>query len=133
MIYLSLLIAGILAGAVNFFYIYLSLPNTPKSDTLSLRENEWTYPIKTWQLALVGYCILGIAGAFLTPVINEILSLKGVKVPITSKDGEQNLLVIFGYGLIFGFSTTRLLTSLSDTILKRILEKINAVQNAGKS
>lgn len=114
---ITLTIAGVMAGLVNFFYTYLSLPIQPKSDPQSFAETDdtWGLPALTWQLAITGYIITGIAGAFLTPLINAILVLKGV-------DGglDKAPMVAFGYGLVFGFSTNRVLSSLANSILAKI-------------
>jgi hypothetical protein len=118
---ITLLTAGVLAGAVNFFIHYLELPFPKKTkDTL---VEEWPRP-KSLILAIVGYIIVGIAGAFLTPLLNALMGLKGY-FP------EQDFLVAFGYGLVFGYSTVRLLRGVMDGILKRldILEKTQKLVN----
>lgn len=121
-----LIIAGVIAGLVNYFYSYLSLPTKPKVETKSLNseEEEWGVPKRTWQLAITGYIIIGIAGALLTPLINEIVGLKGL-----SNDLNPNLPVLFGYGIVFGYSTNRILTSISDNILAKVEKLITAKQN----
>ncbi|WP_339708580.1 M23 family metallopeptidase [uncultured Kriegella sp.] len=119
-----LVLAGITAGLVNYFYTYLSLPTEPtkKDDSVKMTETgkSWGFPALTWQLALTGYIIIGIAGSMLTPLLDAIVGLKG----IDAKFGE-NLLVVFGYGLVFGFTTNQIITSISTSILKKV-EKLFA-------
>lgn len=119
----TLIIAGIMAGGVNFFINYLDLPFLKSANPLT--DDDWPKPKSLW-LALVGYFIVGIVGAFLTPLLNVLVSLKGY-------DPEKNFLIAFGYGLIFGYSTSRLLVSILDSILKRISKIENVQMNIEKS
>jgi hypothetical protein len=117
-----LILSGCLAGAVNFFANYIDLPFTKPKD-LFVSEPPKLKDI--WWIALIGYLIVGIAGSFLTPVINAIVGgLKGLEWIIengTSHPKEPNYLyILFGYGLIFGYSTTRLLIGLLDSIIKKV-------------
>ena len=118
-----LVLSGCLAGAVNFFANYINLPFTkPKDsfveDPLKLKD--------VWWIALIGYLITGIAGSFLTLVINAIVGgLKGLDLVtdihgITNPQDPNYIYILFGYGLIFGYSTTRLLMSLVDSIIKKV-------------
>jgi hypothetical protein len=116
----TLLASGILAGAVNFFVTYLGLPF--QSQTSSLINDEWPRPQKLW-IAILGYIIVGIAGALLTPLINALIGLKGY---FPNKD----FIVAFGYGLIFGYSATKLLVTLLSSVLKKVSNietKVNQV------
>ena len=70
----TLILAGILAGAVNFFVNYLDLPF--KNQGTSLAEDDWPRPKTLW-LAIIGYLVVGTAGAFLTPLLNALIGLKG--------------------------------------------------------
>lgn len=121
---LILIVAGIVAGLVNYFYIYLNLPLEKKktSEQRLIEEDEvqWEIPKLTFWLALLGYFIIGFAGASLTPLINAILDhLKGLNNPIDLKTTNDKW-ILFGYGIVFGFSTNRLLSSISESILARI-------------
>lgn len=114
-----LILSGILAGAVNFFVNYLELP-FPKSN-LKLFEDGWP-KLKTLSVAILGYAIVGIAGSFLTPLINAILSsgLKGLEYVNGKPVNPFFEYILFGYGLVFGYSTTKLLLSVLDSIMKRV-------------
>jgi hypothetical protein len=106
----TLIIAGVMAGGVNFFISYLDLP-FQKTST-NLLEDDWPKPKKLW-LAILGYLLVGTAGAFLTPLINVLVGLKGYYP-------NKDFIVAFGYGLVFGYSTTRLLVGLIDSLLKKV-------------
>ncbi len=68
-----------------------------------------------WWIALLGYVLTGCGGAMLTLTINAIVGgLKGID------DGDHHRLVTFGYALAFGYSATRILAGITDSILKRI-------------
>lgn len=120
MIALTLFFAGILAGTANFFYVYLNLPVIKKdgegfTEVLS-DEERWGMPPLTYKLAFAGYCVIGITGAYLTPLLCLILDLKGR--PIGTAPWDQWYLL--GYGIIFGYSTNRLLGSLVGSLLAKI-------------
>ena len=129
---LTLLLAGVIAGLVNFFANYINL-SFSKPDNL-LRDNPELKDI--WWIALFGYSIVGIAGAFLTPVINAIVGgLKGLELVVVEgstkpKETYYNY-ILFGYGIIFGYSTTRILISLLNSIIKKIAKteaRLNQLQ-----
>ena len=120
----TLIAAGILAGLVNYFYVYLNLPVSKEPNPATLDEGGpgWELPKKTYWLALWGYLIIGIAGSFLTPLIDALVDLKGSPV----KPGELwDNWILLGYGIVFGFSTNRILSSVVGNIIARInvLEK----------
>jgi hypothetical protein len=119
---ITLLIAGIMAGGVNFFVSYLDLPFLKTSNQIA--EVEWPKPKSLW-LAILGYFFVGIVGAFLTPLINVLIGLKGYYP-------NKDFLVAFGYGLVFGYSTTRLLVSLIDSLIKKLSKvesRLKAIEN----
>jgi hypothetical protein len=119
---LILVIAGLLAGAANFFINYLELP-FPKG--VSTLDEDWPKPKKLW-IAVTGYLLVGIIGALLTPLLDALIGLKGY-------DPEKEIMVTLGYGIVFGYCTARLLTSVLDNILKRINsleQKTQALTNA---
>ncbi len=116
-----LIAAGVLAGLVNYFYIYLNLPSERKAVDVATGTEDassWEYPKLTYYLALCGYVVIGLVGAFLTPLLDALITLKGTPMA----DGAE--WVMFGYGLVFGFSANRLLSSVSASILA----KIDAIQ-----
>lgn len=126
-LFIILIVAGIIAGLVHYFYTYLGLPLVPKEEKqlLELLDKKWNnFPELTWELALLGYVIMGIAGAFLTPLINAIIGLKGLNA-----DLNADLLVLFGYGIVFGYSTNRILSSISNSILVKVEKLLAAKQN----
>ena len=117
-------IAGVVAGLVNYYYIYLNLPLDPPQATadkpkglFAIAEVLWEQPHKSYTLALSGYVVIGMAGSFLTPLINEIVTLKG--------NIRTDHWVLFGYGIVFGYGTNRILSN----VLGTILAKINAKDN----
>jgi|GEM_PF-3337316 hypothetical protein len=131
---IPLIIAGVLAGGVNFFVNYIELPFS-KSSFVALIEIP---PLKSiWWIALIGYMVVGIAGAFLAPVVGAIVGgLKGLdwKAGIDGKlhPSDQNYyLIVFGYGLIFGYSASRLLVSLLGNIIKtnsQLQERVSLIE-----
>jgi len=138
--FVSLLLAGIVAGLVNFFTVYVDLPLTKPA---SLVEEEGKKLKDYIVVAILGYIVLGWAGAFLTPLLNEILTLKGLQ-PLPGANGKTHLpefydYTLFGYGLVFGYSTNKLLTSLLDALLKKVatletkLAKTENESKAGKT
>jgi len=114
-----LFLSGLLAGAVNFFVNYLELP-FPKNTLLKDGEGDWPKPRTLWT-AILGYAIVGIAGSFLTPLIDAIIGgLKGLELTNNIPKNPLYNYILFGYGLVFGYSTTRLLLSILDSIIKRL-------------
>ncbi len=107
---ITLLLSGALAGGVNFFVTYLNLPF--KTQDSSLAEEDWPKP-KSLLLAILGYLVVGVAGAFLTPLLNALIGLKGYYP-------DKDFVVAFGYGIVFGYSTTKLLLSILDSLIKKI-------------
>lgn len=111
---ITLLLAGILAGLINLFITYLELPFHNNSTAFLEDEDGWPRPKKLW-IAVLGYLLVGIAGAFLTPLLDALIGLKGYN---TNKD----FLIVFGYGVVFGYSTNKLLVGLLASIIKRLSE-----------
>ena len=129
---LTLLLAGVISGLVNFFANYINLsfskPENLLDDDTKLKD--------IWWIALLGYSIVGIAGAFLTPVINAIFGgLKGLEIVIVNgspgpKEISYNY-ILFGYGIIFGYSTTKILLTLLNSLIKKIAKteaRLNQLQ-----
>jgi GH25 family lysozyme M1 (1,4-beta-N-acetylmuramidase) len=129
---LTLALSGILAGLVNYIIIVkkLQLPNS--TGTFALTALVFNPPVKKsvrffraviaylqkhWEL--VGYMIVGIAGASVVPLFNALFGPIKVDPPSGSSGAlnltvdSKGLLVLFGYGLIFGM--------FANTIFKDIL------------
>lgn len=112
----TLILAGIVAGLVNFFANYVTLPF---SIGRSLLGDEPPKLKDIWYVAVPGYLIVGCAGAFLTPLINALAGTTGLK-GLENTAAPMFKYILFGYGLVFGYSTTRLLLSLLDSLLKKV-------------
>ena len=132
-----LLIAGILAGLVNFFVNDINLPF---GKTVSLTDGAQISLKDIWWVALIGYVIVGCVGSFLTPLVNALVDpLKGLdwlnKTKSTATTSYQTM-VLVGYGLVFGYSTVKLLVGILDIVNKKInnLEaKVAKIQPLGSS
>ena len=119
----TLLLAGTLAGIVNFFTNYVALPfSRPASGALLPDPNKLK---DIWWVAIIGYLAVGITGSLLTPLMNALAGgLKGLDKPTDGSfpaPGSFYYLVLFGYGLVFGYATTRLLISLLDVLSKKVV------------
>lgn len=119
-----LLLAGVLAGFMNYFYVFLNIPverEGGQQGGVNAMAMDWERPNKTYWLALLGYITIGIAGAFLTPLIDAILDgLKGLEAAESEKEIYSSYWVLFGYGIMFGFGANRILTSVLNQVLKRV-------------
>jgi len=130
-IILTLVLAGIIAGSIQYYLVKGVIQDT--SAATGLAEGETDQPI-TWKTTLkeiFPYWVIGIAGAFLTPLIHEIASggLMGIDVfkkyaacifkgePKCNKPDSWNYMVLFGYGIVFGYSCVRLIKSISSLII----------------
>jgi len=128
-----LLLAGILAGLVNYITVFkrLPMPETPPSMLRSMlimnpppARPRWLFWKKLlafcrshWEIA--GYCIVGIAGALLCPLVNALVGpLKGFSEDCPPEGCKR--LILFGYGFVFGICTTRLLKGVMDIVLGRL-------------
>lgn len=110
---ITLLLAGLLAGTVNYFVNYIEIDFSKSEKELLQREEN------PWWVHLLGYLVVGVSGAFLTPLINAILdNLKGISEIIDLNN--EGILILFGYGLIFGYSATQLFSSLTKRIINVI-------------
>lgn len=118
--YTTLILAGLLAGVVNFFANFINLPFS-KPPAL---DGDPPLLKDVWWIAMIGYAIIGIAGAYLTPLINALVGgLKGLYIILDPQHPENRQLdtsVLFGYGLVFGYSANRLLVGILDAIIKKI-------------
>jgi endonuclease I len=139
----TLLIAGIIAGLIQYFVDFKGLPlyEPPRPSSLDGNEkpSDWAvfynWVKNHWQF--FGYLTIGIAGAFLTPLINEMISggLSGLlefkeyaKCSLLWKEGQPDCigpnnwyyLILFGYGIIFGYSSVRIIRSIGSLIIGNI-------------
>ena len=98
---LVLLFAGVLGGMASFFTSYIELPTPEGVEGYVFVRMK---PALTWQVALIGYSMLGIVGAVLTPLIHALVNgLPGLTNNITANA------VLLGYGVLFGFFAVKLL------------------------
>lgn len=135
-----LILAGIIAGLMQFFADYKGLPLYPQSATQGEGfdsepekgrwEKLYDFVRKHWQF--FGYIVIGIAGAFLVPVIGQFVELKGIKEYLNCIDGipaticfaqDWYLLVVLGYGIILGYSSVRLIRSLGSFLLGNVTKR----------
>lgn len=122
--------SGILAGAVNFFLNYVELPVAKPAAAPAMETAAATDPwpqIRTIGIAIAGYLTVGIAGAALVPLVNALVTLGGLGKQLTANPDGLTDLVLFGYGVVFGYSASRLLTGILDGILKKITKLEQAV------
>jgi murein DD-endopeptidase MepM/ murein hydrolase activator NlpD len=120
---ITLLLAGLLAGTVNYFVNYIEIDFSKNEKELHQSEEN------PWWVHLLGYLVVGVSGALLTPLINAILeNLKGIS-EIIDLDNE-GILILFGYGLIFGYSATQLFSSLTKRIINVISNSKNLLKKS---
>lgn len=139
-IIITLLIAGIIAGLVQYFVFFKGLPQEGQSQTSSFNNGEtpsgftifYNWVKNHWQF--FGYLTVGIAGAFLTPLINEMVNggLGGLRefkqFAACIFSGETKCpkvdywyyLILFGYGIVFGYSSVKIMSSLGSLIIGKI-------------
>lgn len=135
-----LLLAGFLAGLIQYFVDFKGLPiYMPQSVNESVGNDPGSWAKFTnflkrhWQF--FGYTVVGIAGAFLVPVIDQMLHLKGIDQYLACmrdagadacKDKPWNLLIIFGYGIISGYSSVRIIRGFGSFIFGNIGKDLEA-------
>ncbi|CAN5566256.1 hypothetical protein BH10BAC5_BH10BAC5_20070 [soil metagenome] len=124
LINLILIIAGILAGTTNFFINFKKLPFAKLND-LSLEDTQ----NHKWWTVLLGYVIVGVSGAYLTYLINALIGLKGLELEKNFPKDVNYYYILLGYGIIFGYSTTKLLISILSAIIKKVLALDNKVKS----
>lgn len=149
---LVLLAAGVMAGLIQFFVDFKGLPLfQPTADENALEgqaeksfwQKLYDFVRDHWQF--FGYIVIGIAGAFLVPVIDQFMTLKGVSDYLKCIDNDPAtacvtsnwyLLVIMGYGIILGYSAVRLIRSIGSfligNIAKRQVEQQQSLEDAQK-
>ncbi|MFB9080579.1 endonuclease I family protein [Flavobacterium procerum] len=142
-IIITLLLAGILAGLIQFFVDFKGLPifqtasnstNFDVEEKLSFLEKLYRFVKDHWQF--FGYLTIGTAGAFLTPLINEATNNRlGIDVfknyaecilkqvegkPVCLMPNGWYYLILFGYGIVFGYSSVRIIRSIGSLVLGNI-------------
>lgn len=135
---ITFIIAGILAGLIQYFVDFLKLPiytPMPAVTESVIGEPEkpgfltrfWAFLKGNWEF--FGYIVVGIAGAFLVPVIDQSLHLAGVADYLKCigqyqaggcQNHDWNLLIIFGYGIISGYSSVRIIRSFGTLITDKM-------------
>lgn len=149
---LSLILAGILAGLIQYFVDFRGLiiyqEDSSTAQRVSLIPNEYLRKIfefisRNWQF--FGYITIGVGGAFLVPVVDalsgsgltgldkikEHLDCRSLPKDPTNPCHEisyWNYLVLFGYGMIFGYSGVRALRSIGTWLLDKIVKKQDETQ-----
>lgn len=143
-----LLTSGILAGLIQYFVDFKGLPiYVPKNSNESFADNKppdaWDRMLnflkRNWQF--FGYLTVGIAGALLVPVIDQLLHLKGISEYLACLknaksdfciNNDWNLLIIFGYGIISGYSSVRIIRGFGSFILGNIGKDLEEQKEALK-
>jgi hypothetical protein len=139
---LALLLSGIIAGLIQYFVDFRGLPiytpnaTTQESIQVQSQPRFWrkllNFLTRNWQF--FGYLIVGIAGAFLVPAIDQLLHLRGIQEFLSCinqkpenmcKDRDWNLLVIFGYGIVSGYSSVRIIRGFGSFITGNISKDLN--------
>jgi hypothetical protein len=136
---LVLLAAGIIAGLIQFFVDYKGLPlyQPPANEGIanseakkSFSQKLYDFIKKHWQF--FGYMVTGIAGAFLVPVIDQLVNLKGIREYLNCIDenpatkcvtSNWYLMVIMGYGIILGYASVRLIRSIGSFLFKSVAKQ----------
>ena len=87
-----IVLSGLLAGLVNFYILFVKVKLQPQPEAAlagevqQLNENPW--------MVLLGYFVIGVAGAFLIPVLNVILTgLPGLEF-LKPTLAQKSLLVV---------------------------------------
>ena len=137
-ILLILVVSGAIAGIVQFFVIYKQLPVYTEPATNSLLTDDEATPSvirQVWDLlrkywVFFAYISIGIVGSLLTPLVYAIFEgnlpgLDGIKIHLDCLDGclpsepcvcpigTWERLVLMGYGIVFGYTSIKLIGSLS--------------------
>lgn len=139
-VFISLLIfSGVIGGLIGYLVFIKGLRLAPDSSSgaasfgidapSGLWERINAFICDNWEL--FAYLLLGIAGALLVPLINIwVDGLAGIKelaelVSVNNAGDEKELttwqkLIVFDYGLVFGYAANRLFGGLTNALLVRI-------------
>ncbi len=142
---ITLFIAGILAGLIQYFVDFKGLPLfQPKGNDASNFSGEIEsifqkfigFIKKHWQF--FGYLTVGIAGAFLVPLLNVFTAdkLPGLIEFTKYADCTANcnppslwyFLILLGYGIVSGYSAVRIIRGIGAFFLSSISEKQEELQ-----
>lgn len=127
----TLVMAGMIAGLIQYFVDFKKLQiQTDETSGGAGRANAFLqFFSDRWEF--FAYILIGIAGALLVPLIHTWITLKGLDevagyVTCVSS-GQQSCrldswttLVVLGYGIVFGYSTVRLLRSVLSIVLSKL-------------
>jgi hypothetical protein len=130
----TLVVGGVIAGLVQFFVDFKKLPvstDTQGFDSIEppgLLTSFFQFLRDHWQF--FAFIIIGIAGALLVPLINELTKgLPGIEEikkyaleankPGTAANEPQTwyVLVLLGYAIVFGYSAVKIIKVLGQTLL----------------
>ena len=125
---LILAFAGVLAGLIQYFVDFKKPPVAPGPATAEAGDEEsetWKFIKEHWEI--FAYVLIGIAGALLVPVLQELMPLKGLEnLKESLKAGKEVdpwvKLVLLGYGIVLGYSSVRLLRSVATLLLGRLTQ-----------
>ena len=141
---LTLLIAGIFAGLIQYFVDFKGLPIFQPQNQITESLVQGAKPgfltrlvdffRRHWQL--LGYLIIGIAGAYLVPLFAKLAKLPAIKYDFSCL-GQENctangwdVFVLLGYGIISGYSSVRLIRSVGSLLLGNISTVFTAQQQS---
>ena len=140
---LTLSFAGIIAGLVQYFVDFRGLPLYQPAPAWIMTERQsgwtelWLGMQEHWQL--VGYMVIGVAGALVVPAIHNLINLRSIDEYIaclsnsesqTCNAREWHLMVIFAYGIISGYSSVRLIRGFGSVLFDRIGRQIRQNQQS---
>ncbi len=121
LIVLSMIAAGMLGGAVNFFLAEApaeKAPEKPSEKSRAAEKSNAVKPLKWWQ-----HLIIGVSAAFVVPVfLNSIGSnlIAEFKSQVVTADVLSKLLVLDGFCLLAAISSRAFIRSMSDFLLQQV-------------
>ncbi|MBK6484036.1 MAG: hypothetical protein IPG01_13110 [Chitinophagaceae bacterium] len=137
--------AGIVAGLIQYFVDFRGLPlyqtqQESKEAFGPQHEPTWwmilySFVKNNWQF--YGYILIGIAGSFMTPLIDEMTNnrLSGLNVikdyaecisrqikgqPTCPSLSNWYYILLFGYGIVFGYSSVRIIRGLGSIVFGKL-------------
>jgi hypothetical protein len=133
-----LIVAGAIGGLISYlvFFKGLRVPGDPAIGSASFGiedsgflANLFKFLKSHWEL--LAYLLMGMAGSLLVPLINEwVGGMKGMNnlrlegtediEDYIAKLNAWQKLIIFDYGVVFGYSANRLFGGLTSALLSRI-------------
>lgn len=119
LIILSMVAAGMLGGAVNFFMADPP-PEKAAPANSTTEKSSGAKPLKWWQ-----HLIIGVSAAFVVPVFLNMISstlISEIKGYITDPGILSKLLVLDGFCLLAAISSRAFIRSMSDFLLQQVKE-----------